>query len=514
MTGTIRVASRAFVGLGAAGITALSGLAQAGVRSADELAKTSQKLGIAADQLAALRFAAEQTGASTRTLDLGLQRMVRRVAEAAQGTGEAQKALKELGLDAKALAQQAPDEQFRQIADAFENIGSQSDKVRLGFKLFDSEGVALVNTLAAGRAELDRFTEESRQLGLSLTQNQLNNVQEAVDAQNRVSKAFQGFARQLGADLAPAFGRAADQAANFITRVTNGLPRLEAFASQLLGIRRNLDALTLRQLDADLKLTFERILKLRKSLRAAEERANTSGRDIAIQAAENLRNELDELIARYNRLFEAREQARRPFEATKESIEAVAEAAERAQAPVQAIVDAFEGGVTRQDRTQLATNRILNSMVEIRDAAERVNPIARDLGFTFESAFESALVSGNKLRDVLKGIYQDLLRIAARNLVTVPLANTITGLLTGSGASAAGAAAGAAGSAVPVSKVAGPSQKTGFGSNAANKGVVINQTINADGTDSEVRRFLPEYGEKLKRDIIETVYRLQAEGRL
>src|SRR5690606_15888857 len=135
----------------------------------DSTAKTADKLGIATEKLTAMRIQAELTGVSTNTLDMGLQRMVRRVAEAAQGTGEASGALKELGIDARELAKLSPDKQFGLIADAMVNVGSQSDKVRLAFKLFDSEGVALVNTLKGGSAAMQETVNFTEQSGLAIT---------------------------------------------------------------------------------------------------------------------------------------------------------------------------------------------------------------------------------------------------------------------------------------------------------------------------------------------------------
>ncbi|WP_238358258.1 hypothetical protein [Piscirickettsia salmonis] len=108
--------------------------------SIDLLAKTSDKLGVTTEALASLRHAAELTGVSQNKLDMGLQRMTRRLSEAAAGTGEARKALVELGLDAEHLNQLSPDAAFKEVARAMENVEGQSDKVRLAFKLFDSEG--------------------------------------------------------------------------------------------------------------------------------------------------------------------------------------------------------------------------------------------------------------------------------------------------------------------------------------------------------------------------------------
>lgn len=52
---------------------------------------------------------------------------------------------------------------------------------------------------------------------------------------------------------------------------------------------------------------------------------------------------------------------------------------------------------------------------------ERVDDVAKSLGLTFESAFENAIVKGEKFSNVLKSIEQDLLRLGTRKLVTEPL---------------------------------------------------------------------------------------------
>lgn len=69
---------------------------------------------------------------------------------------------------------------------------------------------------------------------------------------------------------------------------------------------------------------------------------------------------------------------------------------------------------------------------EMQDEAKKATEFARDLGLTFTSAFEDAIVGGKGLRDVLKGLEQDLLRIGTRRLVTEPLADAISGAVKGS----------------------------------------------------------------------------------
>ena len=128
--------------VGAVGAGGFGALIQSSINAGDELAKTADKLGVTTEALAGLRHAAELTGVSTGTMDMAMQRFTRRAAEAAKGTGEAKGALRELGIDAESIVRLPLDEQMNVVADAMAGVESQSDKVRLAMKLFDSEGVA------------------------------------------------------------------------------------------------------------------------------------------------------------------------------------------------------------------------------------------------------------------------------------------------------------------------------------------------------------------------------------
>jgi len=173
------------------------------MQAIDSLAKTSDKLGIATQELAGLRLAAEESGVASTTLDTALQGMVRRISEAAKGTGEAKDALKELGLNASQLSRLAPDEQFRRIAEAMANVQSHSDKVRLAFKLFEAEGVGLLNTMKLGRAGLDEAAQAAKDLGLAIDRDTAAGVERAIDAFNRFKTAVQGVFRQVAITIAP-----------------------------------------------------------------------------------------------------------------------------------------------------------------------------------------------------------------------------------------------------------------------------------------------------------------------
>lgn len=65
------------------------------------------------------------------------------------------------------------------------------------------------------------------------------------------------------------------------------------------------------------------------------------------------------------------------------------------------------------------------------EATEKASSAAKDLGLTFASAFEDAVLEGGNLTDVLLGLEKDITRIILRKQVTEPLADMIGGIFSG-----------------------------------------------------------------------------------
>jgi len=224
------------------GLTAVAGAAGIGLlvksslQSIDTLGKTAQKLGVTSQALQKLRYASNLAGVETRTVDMAVQRFTRRLSEAANGTGEAKDALKELGLNAKELAKQPLDKQMLKLADAFDNVQSSGDKVRLAFKLFDSEGVAFVNTLQGGSAALQQMFQEAEGLGFILSSGAVKGVEETNDAMMKLGVMLGGVRDQIVAGLAPAFRLIVDLIRNKLVdaiKGENGMGKIEDFAKTL-----------------------------------------------------------------------------------------------------------------------------------------------------------------------------------------------------------------------------------------------------------------------------------------
>ena len=218
--------SNALAGL--AGAAGFGAIVKSSIAAQDQIGKLSTRLGASTEALSQYQFVAERTNVSFQTLTMGWQRMTRRVAEAAQGTGEAKDAIRELGLEATALNQLAPEQQFETLAEAIRKVEKPADQVRLAMKLFDSEGVSLLQTIKAGSAEIANMKVRADELGVTLSQDQTDAAARAQDAMTELNFAFKGMTVELTDSLGPAI-------TDTMKLLTEAIPKIAEFGSSIIN---------------------------------------------------------------------------------------------------------------------------------------------------------------------------------------------------------------------------------------------------------------------------------------
>jgi len=96
------------------------------------------------------------------------------------------------------------------------------------------------------------------------------------------------------------------------------------------------------------------------------------------------------------------------------------------QADLAALQEAFaDGAISQELYAEAVAERFDLNNVKI----EQTKTLAEDLGLTFASAAEEAIVNWQGLESVLAGLEQDILRIVTRKLVIEPMGNALTGML-------------------------------------------------------------------------------------
>lgn len=211
-----------------AGTAGLGLVVKRSIEAADSIAKTADKIGVATGALQELRYAAELAGVQQNTLDMALQRFTRRAAEAAQGTGEAKDALATLGVQLRDStgALRPTEALLSDVADAFTRIENPADRVRLAFKLFDSEGVVMVNMLRNGAAALEETRQQARDLGLVLEDDLLRNAEATNDSITTLTRVLQTrFTR--------AILESASSIDEIVRAITQAMPHVASFFAEL-----------------------------------------------------------------------------------------------------------------------------------------------------------------------------------------------------------------------------------------------------------------------------------------
>lgn len=215
-----------------------------------------------------------------------------------------------------------------------------------------------------------------------------------------------------------------------------GKPRAEqltdeqrALASYVEGLQRALEK------TEDLTATEKALNFLRFSGRQSQVpqvRELVLGLAKQIDETKRLREESEALLEVDKALAE---QAKRKEQAYQDRLKSLtdntpSQVFKRQQEDLEFLQQALEKGALRLDQYTESVRELFNLNEE---RMEKSKSLAEELGLSFTSAFEDAIVGGKKFSDVLKGLEQDILRIVTRDQVTRPLADSIGKLLKGDG---------------------------------------------------------------------------------
>lgn len=193
---------------------------------------------------------------------------------------------------------------------------------------------------------------------------------------------------------------------------------------EMLGIAMQIDAR--RKLEESIKGEGEARLAATAAAIRADEQAIAETKDI-IDGNQALREEIA-LIGKDAKARAVLEQARIGSAiAAKQEALAMAQTAGASETEIQSLQQQIT--LLKQRQQLIGQKGVAETLAE---DAEKGKQAAKDLGMSFSSAFEDAIIGGNKLRDVFSGLLQDIARIILRRSVTEPLAAAIGGMDWGS----------------------------------------------------------------------------------
>jgi DNA-binding ferritin-like protein (Dps family) len=188
---------------GLVGIAGLGLLINNTLKSADSLAKMSDRLGIATEDLAAYHHLTQLNGESSESFDKSLTKMTRTVGEFERGFGTGKKAFEQLGISIEDLQGKNPSEQFQIIGDSIAKLGSKSQQASVAADIFGRSGINLLNTINQGSEGFEKARAEVEKYGLALSRVDGAKIEAANDAILRSQQAINGVVLKATVQLAP-----------------------------------------------------------------------------------------------------------------------------------------------------------------------------------------------------------------------------------------------------------------------------------------------------------------------
>lgn len=172
----------------------------------DQLARMSDRTGVAVRDLSSLRVAAELSSVPLETLATSIQRMNRRAADAARGSEEFAKGFRILGVDIKDTNGEIKSglPLFLEVGDALGKMENQALKTSAGFKIFDTEGGKLFALFKGGRGELDEIIRLTERMGLVLGDDMADAAERLRKEQRLLNVSWEGLQFTLGQVAIPA----------------------------------------------------------------------------------------------------------------------------------------------------------------------------------------------------------------------------------------------------------------------------------------------------------------------
>src|SRR5262245_48046499 len=147
---------------------ALFGIAKVAADYGDKINDARQRTGLMAQDLAALKYAAEQSGTSFEGVTTGLKQFAKAAYEASTGGKEQAEAFQMLGIQVKdATGHIRPiKDLLNDVASRFAFMPDGIEKTALAMKLFGKSGADLIPLLNEGSTGLAKLTAEAKKFGL------------------------------------------------------------------------------------------------------------------------------------------------------------------------------------------------------------------------------------------------------------------------------------------------------------------------------------------------------------
>ena len=413
------------------------------IDSADDIGKMAQSLGVTSEQLSKLKYAAELSGISIEELRTSFSRMNKNVYDNAT-------AFAALGISLKDSSGNLRNggEIILDVADKFSRMKDGVGKAAAAQEIFGKSGALLIPLLNQGRDGIKALGDEAERMGIVIDTKTAKAAEVFNDNMQRLSKNVDGAFLSIGSDLIPvlaslseSFKSSSDQTESFTTAgkslalvlvslVNTGKVLYTTLTSLIDGfgaVGAQISFVMLGQFkeaktvsDLYSKDMEQRWSKLASDLGKNWDLLGDKAQDSDKKTSGAIKQQLSDL-----------EEFNKNMEAGIKLKESLRTAQEKYNDEMEYYNILLQGGAIDQETFERAAKKSLDSLHEQTKTTNKLGEAAKDLGFSFQSAFEDAILEGKKFNEVVVALGKDIERILLRKMITEPLANAIAGGISG-----------------------------------------------------------------------------------
>jgi hypothetical protein len=441
MAANIDKAFKVAAGAAAAAGAAFLAMTKSIVDGADSLAKAARSVGISTESLSALQYAADMSGVSAEELNASLARLNR-------GAAQGNKAFEAMGISVRDAQGnlKATDTLLKEVSDKFASYRDGAEKSALAQELFGRSGAQMISFLNEGSEGLSRMEAEAKRLGIVISGDLAKNSEALNDNLSRIALAAKGaaieiagpliraladvttrffeasnagksFWQSLGVALDPTQGIGSRSSIEQATKDIEGLQkRIQLMAATGATAQNNPMFALLNQQLAQAKINLSDLEKIQRLMGPAA--------PLAVAPMVGNQDEAKKQRAEYDQWMRSMQDAENNYRL--DMIDKRIAAEKKAEEDYQAWMQEMRDGEIQQylKMQDLKDQRLQESTAKLKALAD-------DMGMAFGNAFESAILTGKRLSDVLKDLARDIIALVMRQQITNPIAEGISGALAG-----------------------------------------------------------------------------------
>ncbi len=386
---------------GAVGIAGMGLLIRNSLIATDRLGKMSGVLGIAVKDLQTLKLASEINGIEFETFAKATRRLVDNFGDFLQGTGEATQTFKALGISIKDANAVNGDQMaiLGLIADRLDLVENKTMRLKYAQEIFGGRGAELINVLRGGSEALKQFAIESDRFG-SLNSKQVKAVEDFNDSVLRLKTVFMNIVNQLVANVSPAFLKLSRHIREkVLTAIEDTNGSIQEMAN--VGAKDLIDfgIKSVRIFEALVQGVGDFTVALKRAVEVMQH-----------PFSKKKRKEIDDFTFSLQGLVNVLEGFKKEVDVVSDSLN--------------------EQDSTMKGLTETA-DKLKDEYSSVEDKLKRLENAGDTFGNSIAGNFERAVFQGEKFRDTLKAIGQDIIKIAYQTAITKPLGEALGSGISG-----------------------------------------------------------------------------------